>query len=244
MRGQDTLGSINDTAAGLAARPVRQPVALARSLLPLGWILAAVGYFGPWIAHQTAALTITGVDMAEFVKFLPEALEGSLPLLRQLFYLPPVAVIVGVAFLAGSSELRYPLTLQALFLGLSVPLSLQLLPPAWSPGMLLGAEFRLQTAVLVLCWLLLAAFWLLARLPLSLRSALAATLGLVATALPSWQLFTVKPAIDGVYGQAVGIGWGLLTCLSGLSLMIAVSTALFLASLQRKRGIGSRMGLT
>ena len=73
-----------------------------RVLLPLGWVLAAIGYFGSWLSHPTAALTLSGVDMAEFVKFLPEAIDGSLSITRQLFYLPPFAVVAGIALLVGS----------------------------------------------------------------------------------------------------------------------------------------------
>ena len=64
-----------------------------RLALPLGWVLVAVGYFGPWIAHETAALTLNGPDMAEFIKFLPEVMSGSLETMRQVFYLPAFATV-------------------------------------------------------------------------------------------------------------------------------------------------------
>ena len=105
----------------------RRRLTPVRLLLPLGWALAAVGYFGPWIAHPTAALTLSGVDMGEFVKFLPGVLDGSLPVTRQFFYLPPWTVAVTVALLAGSRRLRYPWPLQLAFVLLALPVSLQLL---------------------------------------------------------------------------------------------------------------------
>ncbi len=75
----------------------RSGLRIARLFLPFGWMLATVGYYGPWIVHKTAALTLTGSDMGEFVKFLPGVLDGSLRVMRQLFYLPPMAVALGVA---------------------------------------------------------------------------------------------------------------------------------------------------
>lgn len=203
--------------------------AALRYLLPLSWAVAGLGYFGPWIAHKTAALTITGADVAEFVKFLPEVAGRSLPVYRQAFYLPPLAIVGTVALLVGARRLRYPSTSRALILGLSIPLSLQLLPPAWSPGTLLSAEFRLQTAALVLCWVMLAAFWLWARLPMVLRGTLSALLGLAGIIVPVQQLLTVKPAVAGVYGAPVSLGWGVFACMAGLGLMVAVSLALLLA---------------
>jgi len=198
-------------------------------LLPAGWLLAAGGYLGPWIAHRTAALTLAGPDMAEFAKFLPGAQDGSLPVIRQLFYLPIVAVALGVALLVGARVLRYSWPVRGLAVLLSIPLSAQLLPPAWSAASLLTPEFRLQPIALAVCWLALASFWLLARLPLRLTAFAAGSLALLGCVLVAWQYLVVKPAIDTLYGQAPAIGWGLVACLAGLLLAAAASLALALA---------------
>ena len=208
-------------------------LAMVRLLLPLGWLLAAAGYYGPWIDHATAALTLSGIDMAEFVKFLPAVQDGTLAVVRQLFYLPPVAVVVGVALLVASRRLAYPWPLRLLALILSVPISLQLLPPAWSPSSLATPEFRLQALALGLCWLLLAASWLLGRLPTWLSGPLTALLALASGVLPTWQLLLVKPQVDAVYGTAPSLGWGFFLCLAGLAIM-ALAGALLM--LQSRRG--------
>jgi hypothetical protein len=189
-------------------------------------MLAAIGCFGPWIAHETAALTLTGVDMGEFVKFLP--IGESVSLVRQLFYLPPLAVTVTIALLVGSYRLRLPWLLRLLLLLLAVPVSLQLLPPAWSPSSLLTAEFRLQTVALAGCWLLLASFWLLGRLPPRLSGAVSAALALAAVILPTWQFLAIKPAIDSLYGSPPAMGWGFFACLTGLVAVAAAGSILIL----------------
>ncbi|MEJ2735517.1 MAG: hypothetical protein P8189_18445 [Anaerolineae bacterium] len=201
-----------------------QPV--MRLLLPVGWALTTVGYFGPWIAHQTAALTLSGVDMGEFVKFLPSVVDGSLQVMRQFFYLPPIAVTVSIALLGNRDELGYPRSLRALMLLLALPISLQLLPPAWAPSTLLTAEFRLQTVALALCWLLLAGSWALARLPSWLVGSLGTGLSLGALILPSWQLFVARPAISELFRVPPGIGWGFFLCLAGLAVTVAASTVI------------------
>ena len=230
MSSQSDLGKL-DAVGGTAW----QRVEAVRWLLPIGWVLSGLGFLGLWIAHPTAALTLSGVDMAEFVKFLPGALDGSLTLVRQVFYLPPFAIIASLALLLHSDSLRYHRLLRALGLLLAVPLSLQLLPPAWSPSSLLTAEFRAQTAALVICWLLLAGSWLLKRLPTWLPSTVSAALCLVALLLTTWQFLLAKAAIDEVYGTIPAGGWGLWLCLAGLAIVTAASVYLALAVRRQSR---------
>ncbi len=192
---------------------------IGRWALLLGWILTGIGYYGAWTAHPTSALSLSGADMAEFVKFLPTVLDGTLSVVRQLFYLPPLAVCVTVAFLIGSRRLALSGYVQVAVLILALPVSLQLLPPAWSFASLRSPEFMLQTLALLGCWILLALFWLLGRLPLLWSGLIATAVSLLSLALCAWQMALVKPAIDAVYGTAPGIGWGFWLCVVGLVLL-------------------------
>jgi hypothetical protein len=223
------MASQPTAAIGRAGLPMRG-LAAVRLLLPLGWGLAAAGYLGPWIGHRSAALTLSGVDMGEFVKFLPTVLDGSLHIIRQLFYLPALAVAVSVAWLVGSRRLHYPWTVKAGALALAVLMSVQLLPPAWSPATLRTPEFRLQALAMGLCWLLLAGFWLWPRLPGWLMGGLSAAVSLAGLGLSGWQLWLVKPAIDQVYGRPPTVGWGCLMCMAGLVIVAAASVVLAVPS--------------
>jgi hypothetical protein len=176
---------------------------------------------------------LTGVDMAEFVKFLPGALDGSLRLTRQWFYLPPFAISASIALLIGSHSLQYTKLLRALGLLLAIPVSLQLLPPAWSPSSVITNEFRAQTIALATSWLLLASFWLLRRLPSWLLGSLSVALSLTALVLPLWQFLLAKSAIDEVYGAPPGAGWGLFLCLTGLAVIATASALLALTARSR-----------
>lgn len=220
MSSQANLGRLN------GAERSDWRLGVVRWMLPIGWCLAAIGFLGPWVSHPTASLALTGVDMAEFVKFLPGVLDGTLKLTRQWFYLPPFAITVNIAFLIGSDSLHYSKLLRILGLLLAIPVSLQLLPPAWSPASLMTAEFRAQTIALGSSWLLLASFWLMKRLPSWLPVSLSAALSLIALVLPVWQFLIAKPAIEQVYGAPPGTGWGLFLCLIGVAVTAAAS-ALF-----------------
>jgi hypothetical protein len=227
------LGKIDRAASS------RRGLAVVRMLLLLGWVLAAVGYYGPWIGHPTAALTLSGVDMGEFVKFLPGVLDGSLAVTRQIFYLPPLAVVISIALLANSRGLRYVWPLRILLLVLAVPVSLQLLPPAWSPANLMTTEFRPQAMALGACWLLLAGSWWWGQAPLWLAGLLAAGLTLAAGTLSGWQFWIAKPAIDAVYHTPPAAGWGLFLCLAGLALVVAAGISLLIRGRQPPGSEGS-----
>jgi len=229
LSSQTNLGRIDRSSAQYSR------LAAVRLLLPAGWVLAAAGYFGPWIAHTTAGLSLGGVDMGEFVKFLPGVLDGTLVVTRQLFYLPPLAVAVSLALLISSRRLGYPWPLQALGLLFAVPVSLQLLPPAWSPSSLMMVEFRLQMIAVGICWALLAVYWLLGRLPPWLTGTLSAGLAVAAIGLSAWQFFVVKPAIDSVYRVPPAIGWGFPLCMGGLAFLTAGSVSFVLRAQARSR---------
>jgi hypothetical protein len=197
-----------------------------RKVTPAALLLAFAGYLGPWVDHRAAALVLSGQDMGEFVKFLPEVREGRVFMERLLFYLPPLAIAIGLALLAGmrsrEGRMVYPWPV-AVFLAVAVgPVALTLLPPVWSPAVLTSQEFRLQFFAFLFC-LLLAGLRLLAGtgrllrlLPAQALPAVVGCLGLVAAALACWQFLAIKPAVDRVYGQPVQVGWGFFLTLGGL----------------------------
>jgi len=193
-----------------------------RVLLVLALFLALAGYFGPWVAHQAAALVLTGQDLAEFVKFLPEVRTGELRVVRELFYLPLVAGALGLVGLAANHRLRYSWPARGLLALLAVPVTLSMLPPAWTPQLMLTPEFRRQAAAIAVCLLLVVLHPLLRRLPPALLEALSALLALAAAVVPVWQFLRLRSAIDAVYSRPVTLGWGLWLMPLGFGLFVAV----------------------
>ena len=184
-------------------------------LLVLALLIGTAGYWGPWIAHRTAALVLIGQDLGEFVKFLPEVRNGTVPMLRQLFYLPPFCACCILALLAASPTLRYHWLVRALLLLTILPLSLALLPPVFSIPVLRSDQFRLQVFGVILCWALIPATLLLRRLPAILQTALIAILGLLGALPALWQFLVILPAIQSVYHAPIHIGWGLIATTLG-----------------------------
>lgn len=184
------------------------PLSGLRWFLPLAAVVTLLGYFGPWIPHRAAGLVIVGLDLGELVKFLYPVQQGDIALWREGFYLPLVAVSVALSLYAWRVEMGYRLPVRLGLLLLSGIAAANLLPPAWTPGLLITPEFRLQTGLMLGC-LGLALIAPLAAL-LHVRLAGAFVLGLTAAALyfPLAQFQWILPALADLYNQPLVPGWG------------------------------------
>lgn len=197
----------------------------ARWLLPLGAVIALAGYVGPWIDHPAAGLVITGLDLAEYVKFLPEMLAGRLPLWREGFYLPLLAVSLALSLHAFDPHLRYNWLWRGLLLGLALVSALNLLPPAWTPARLLTPEFRQQAMALVFLGAGVAFSPFLALLPGWSRGGVTALLALAAMWVPTRNFVRILDDISQLYNHPQTPAWGLYLMLVGLGVLALVGLA-------------------
>jgi len=192
-------------------------------LLILAGASAVAGYFGPWVPHQAAGLVILGLDLGEYVKFLPPVAAGQIALRREYFYLPLLTGSLIAGLLASRRSLPgWARTL----LGLTaIPLALAMLPPAWSPRGLLVAEFRIQVIAIAACLLFVAAIPFTRRVPDRLALALTALLALAAAILPAWGFLRIRPAIADLYRASLPLGWGFWGCVIGFLLLALFAVA-------------------
>jgi hypothetical protein len=204
-------------------------------VLILGLALAIVGYFGPWVDHKTAALVLTGQDMGEFVKFLPEVRAGTAVMIREFFYLPPFAAALCLILLMASKRLAYPLVIRAIVLLTVLGLAWAMLPPVWTPQLLVTAEFRKQTVAIAFCLLLLIVHPMLRHLSsrwmaVALRRAqdiAMMVLALLGAGPPLWQFLAIREAVNRAYGWPVQVGWGLWVTVLGFLIVMAGAVTLF-----------------
>lgn len=199
----------------------RVPHSAFRIPIPLSALLALLGYVGPWVPHRAAGLVVTGLDLAEYVKFLHPIRSGEIVLWREGFYLPLVAVSLTLSLIAYRKDLRYPWPIRIGMLILAGIAALNLLPPAWSPPLLITPEFRTQTAVLLLCLGMAAISPFLALLPRIVNSAAILVLALLALIWPIVNFLRILPAIEAVYNHAITPGWGPWILAVGLAGMVA-----------------------
>ncbi len=198
-------------------------------LVALACGLMMMGYFGPWVPHPAAGLVVTGLDLAEYVKFLPAFSAGQLSIVREAFYAPLVAVSVTLSLIAFRLPVRprwlrwLRWLLRLLVVLLAIVAALNLLPPAWSPPLLRTPEFRLQSMVLLACVGLALLSPLLALLPRRLSALLVVVLAAPATWLPTTQFLQVRPHIADLYAKALPLGWGFWLCAAGSLLLLAAA---------------------
>jgi hypothetical protein len=195
---------------------------MKRWLLPLGMLIALAGYFGPWVNHAVAGLVITGLDLGEYVKFLPVVRTGEVSIWREGFYAPLVAVSTAALLATYRAEFRYRWWLRFPMLALAIVAALNLVPPAWTPSRLLETVFRWQTSSLLLLLMGVAASPLLALLPRVLSLILVTTLAALAIAAPLHGFYQVLPAIEALYSQTITAAWGLWLMVIG-QLIICIS---------------------
>lgn len=198
---------------------------LHRWLLPLAAILILAGYFGPWIPHRVAGLVVTGLDLGEYVKFLPTVRGSQITLWREGFYLPLVAVSLAISLAAFRPQWRYGWLMRALLLIIAGIAALNLLPPAWGPATFTNPEFRQQIGALVFCLGAAAISPFLALLPRWVGSGVVLLLSLAALWFPLRDFLRVLPTIRELYNEPLPIGWGVYVMVIGLILLIIVQVA-------------------
>lgn len=189
---------------------------MMRWLLPLGVFLALAGYFSPWVSHAVAGLVITGLDLGEYVKFLPTIRDGTVVIWRPGFYTPLVAISAAALLTAYRSDFAYRGWLRAPLLVIALVAALNLVPPAWTPTRLLEPEFRWQTSSLLVLVGGVALSPFLALFPRWLTASIITLLSLIAIVMPLYAFFQVLPAIQTLYNQPLVAAWGVWLMVAAL----------------------------
>jgi hypothetical protein len=186
-------------------------------------IAGLAGCFGPWIPHRAVGLVVTGLDLGEYVKFIPQMMAGQIALRREIFYLPLLVGALTAALIASRRSL--PGWVRALAGLAAIPLALAMLPPAWSPGTLLQPEFRLQAIAIAICLAMLPAILITRYLPDPLVLMLVALLAVAAAIAPAWGFWQIRPAIEALYRHPLPLGWGFWAGLAGFLLLAFFAAA-------------------
>jgi hypothetical protein len=162
--------------------------------------------------------------------------SGEIALWREGFYLPLLAVSLAFSLCAFRKEWEYGWPARFFLLALTVIAALNILPPAWTPALLLTPEFRLQTAGIALCLLAMLTSPFLALLPRRIISLLIALLALSAIWLPVQGFLRVLPDISQLYNRPLQPGWGLAIMSVGLLELAGVSLLEYMREMQPRAG--------
>lgn len=183
------------------------------SLLLTSWLLALLGYFGPWVGRRAAALAWNAYDLFDLLRLLPEIETGALSVNLQTLRLPLVGLAVLLPMLLAQATLGWR-TVGAL---LGAGMALATLPPypeivsAWrTPGWRI--PFWWGVGAMLAAGL---AVWIAPRLGRYrpwLMLAWVAVTGLPAAAT----LHRLLPALRALHAAPIQPGWGFWVCMAGL----------------------------
>ena len=181
----------------------------------LGIVLVVVGLLGPWIPHETAALTVTGLELAEFAKFFPQVQSGVVHVTRCLFLTPVTAAAILLGLAVSAIAVR-PVT-RFTGAGLGVLLALVALPPY---GFYLATEYRGHLILAAVGALLVLLTLPSHRLPRRAWGILVMVLALAGIAPALYQFVLLRPLVTALYDAPLGLGWGLVVCVTGFTLLM------------------------
>ena len=189
-----------------------------------------VAYFLVWLPQPAAGLTFIGLDLGEWVKFLPQVRAGEVVASRIFFYLPPISLSMMIlAWTVTWSDGRWQswvvriLAVAIAFLAFpSVEAIIDEPPSEWL--------LRLILVILVLIFasispllkrfstnVLIRGSWLLILL-----------LGLIGAILPTWAYFAVKGPASILLQTDIGLGPGVWLNAAGHLLLVGTAAYLFI----------------
>jgi len=194
-------------------------------LSALCFLLALVGYFAPWVAHRTAALSLNGWELTTWAKPLPEVRSGALRLRADWLYSPLAAAGVGLALVGACWRPRAARGWLLRLAGaavclLALPQYPQVLS-AYKNDPEFGPPFYLAVAGAVACLLSFLAWWFPARWRPLLRVPVAAGGAYYAASM----FAALLPAINVVYHEPIGFGWGTWVMMGAFGLAGLVALA-------------------
>ncbi len=190
-------------------------------LFPVGLVLWAAGYWGAWVPHKDVGLVILGIDMGEYVKFLPQVRSGQLHLWRAGFYLPALALSVSVSFLVWRRELPVPEWLRVIVTLLAFPPAFAMLPPIWTPALMLhSVDFRQQALAIGLAIFAAIVSPLLGRLHRRVAALFLGMLFFLSAVVPLYQFHILFPCIADLYQEHVSVGYGIWLMLAALGVLM------------------------
>jgi len=183
---------------------------LANLLLKFGFTTILLAYFLVWLPQPVVGLSFIGLEMGEWVKFIPEVQSGSVSTNRNLFYLPPITL--GLMLLLWSSNWPNRRWQTWVMRGLAILIAFLAFPAIESLLDEPANQWLLRLLWISVVVLLALILPIVKKVPEKLTWigswSLIALLALIGLVLPSWAYVAVRPFAADVMGAFVGFGPG------------------------------------
>lgn len=180
-------------------------------ILKAGFTLILLAYFLVWLPQPVAGLSFIGLELGEWVKFLPQVQAGKYITDRILFYLPPITLgILLSAWTIGWSNRRWQTWVVR---AIAVAISLLAFPPLESIRYESTDQWLSRVMLVILVVVIALLSGMASRLPQRQAAFLKLWIfiiaGLLGAVLPAWTYLAMRPDISVLFGESVSIGPGL-----------------------------------
>jgi hypothetical protein len=200
---------------------------IARRIYPLLWAaftLILAGYFMVWLPQPVVGLSFIGLEMGEWVKFLPAVQAGEMPD-RNFFYLPPfLLALMMIVWTAGWPNGRWQTWAMR---GLAFVVSLLVFPALEAIRFEPASEWLLRLGWIGLVGVSAVLAGSLGRLGQRGPVVILLLLALIGLVLPTWAYVEMRPVIAELFRTDVGVGPGLVLHIGG-NLLVMVAAVLLL----------------
>jgi hypothetical protein len=206
-------------------------------LIKVGFTAIFIGYLLVWLPQPVAGLSFIGVEIGEWVKFLPQVRSGEIVPGRDLFYLPPITLgLMMILWTAGWPNRRWQTWVMR---ALAVLVALLAFPALEAIRFEPAGEWLLRLLLAAFVFVVAMLFPLTGWLPRDavIRGSwlVIMLLGLLGLLLPTWVFLAMRPAISELFRGEVGIGAGVWMNAAGhLAVLFASALALY-GQLRAKR---------
>jgi hypothetical protein len=199
---------------------------LAGTLLKLGFTAILLGYLLVWLPQPVVGLSFIGLELGEWVKFLPQVRSGEIAADRNLFYIPPVTL--GLMMILWTSSWPNRRWQTWIMRGLALLVAFLAFPAVEAIRDEPADQWLLRIGLIGGVMVVALLLPLLGQLPertVEVTSwAVICLLAMASLALPTWAYFSYMPAISELFGRNIGFG-------PGVWLNIAGNLAVVLAAL-------------
>ena len=191
-------------------------------IIPFGFTVILVAYFLVWLPQPVAGLSFIGLEMGEWVKFLPQVRSGELAGNRYYFYIPPITL--GIMMLAWTITWPDKRWQTWVVRGLAVAIAFLAFPSVEALLDEPASEWllRLILVLLVLILALLSPLFKLLSPSIRINGSwiLILLMGLVGAIFPTWAYMAVRGPVGDLLRSAIGIGPGVWLNAAGHLLLL------------------------
>lgn len=194
-----------------------------QAILFFGFTAIFAGYFLVWLPGPGVGLQLIGLEIGEWIKFLGVGVS------RNLFYLPPIVLGMLLALLTIQWPNNRWQTWAARLLAVAV--SFLAFPAIAAIAAEPRSEWLLRLMLISMVFVMVIFSALLGRYPGARLWAwlMMAIIGILGLILPTWQYLTVRPLVDNILQESVGIGLGVWSNALGCLIVSVIAIRQFLA---------------